>query len=65
MSTESLTFEALERAGIDAGAVWDAAYAEIYEALGRSHDFGTKEHFRKELVRLNRLHAEYFGPEAA
>lgn len=63
--SEQLTFADLERAGTDAGALWDAHYREVEFAAEVARDVATRKAFAADLKQLNQLHAEYFGEAAA
>ena len=60
-----LTFTDLERAGTDAGTLWDAHYNEVEIAAGSTRDKAARVALATELKRLNQLHTEYFGEKAA
>jgi hypothetical protein len=60
-----LTFADLERAGTDAGALWDAHYSEVETAAGSTQDKTMRIELVAALKRLNQLHAEYFGEVTA
>lgn len=60
----ALTVSALERAGTDAGALFDAHRREIEQAAECTPDKAIRCALADDLKDLDTLHAEYFGGEA-
>lgn len=59
-----LSYRDLDRAGIDAGALWSAHYDEAERNLAMaeaSRDAVNLPGLKRQLNRLNKMHAEFFG----
>jgi hypothetical protein len=63
-----LTYSDLESAGVDAGALWSAHHDQTERNVAMAEaarDAVNLPGLKRQLNRLNKLHAEFFGEEAA
>lgn len=57
------TIDQLEAAGADAGAIMDAARAELEQAIAAAPDKARRAELAQDVKALDRRHREFFGDD--